>query len=379
MNHLTPGKNSWIVMMALTIGQGCQPAGSARITWEQATQVPDAVGFAGAYAGVSNGHLLVAGGANFPEGTRPWSGGTKQWSDKVFALAEKDGEWKEVGRLPRPMGYGVSVTWQDQIIILGGADQSMHYADAYLLRYEAGKFITERLPDLPAPNANACGALLDGVLYVAGGLTHPADTSAAHTFWSLDLNRPRTEWKWSVLESWPGPSRMLSVAGVLDNAFYLMSGVALHVPEGDSLARRTYLNDAYRYAPGRGWERIADLPHAVAAAPSPGFSCNADKLWLFGGDDGSLADRSSALQDRHPGFRKDILSYEAGSDSWQAVGEVLTDKQPDPENRPNASTWAPVTTPLVIWNGQVVLPMGEVRPGVRTNRVLMATLNKQQP
>lgn len=378
MSYLLHRKNSWIFIMALTtIGQGCQPSGLAHITWEQAAQVPDAVGFAGAYAGVSNGHLLVAGGANFPEGTRPWSGGTKQWNDKVFVLAEKGGEWKEVGRLPHPMGYGISLTWQDQVIVLGGADQSTHYKDVYLLRYEDGRIITDRLPDLPVPNANACGALLDGVIYVAGGLAHPADTSAADTFWSLDLKRSPAERRWETLEGWPGPSRMLGVAGIIGDAFYLMSGVALHVPEGDSLARRTYLNDAYRYLPGNGWERIADLPHATAAAPTPGHTTDMDKLLVFGGDDGRLADRSGALQDSHPGFRKDILSYDASSDSWDSVGEVLTDKQPDPENHPNASTWAPVTTPLVVWNGQVVLPMGEVRPGVRTNRVLVATLNEK--
>lgn len=360
--------------MALTVGQGCQPSEMVHTTWEQAMQVPDSVGFAGAYAGVSNGHLLVAGGANFPAGTRPWSGGVKQWNDKVFVLAEQDGEWKEVGRLPRPMGYGVSLTWQDQVIILGGADQSAHYQDAYLLCFEEGKLITDRLPDLPAPNANACGALVDGVIYVAGGLAHPADTTAMHSFWSLDLKVPHTERKWEILQGWPGSSRMLGVAGVIGDAFYLMSGVALRVPEGDSLARRTYLTDAYRYAPGNGWQRIADLPHAIAAAPSPGYTTNAEKLVVFGGDDGSLADRSGTLQDRHPGFSRDILMYDADSDSWNMMGEVFTDKHPDPEGNPNASTWAPVTTPLVIWNGQAVLPMGEVRPGVRTNRVLMATL-----
>ena len=375
MSDLLHSTNSWIVVMAMTIGQGCQRSETAHIAWEQVAQVPDAVGFAGAYAGVSNGHLLVAGGANFPEGTRPWSGGAKQWNDKVFVLAQKEGQWKEVGRLPRPMGYGVSLTWQDGVIMLGGADQANHYRDAYLLRYEDGGLITDRLPDLPAPNANACGALLDGVIYVAGGLSHPADTTAGHTFWSLDLKQPQAEWKWEVLEGWPGPSRMLGVAGVVGDAFYLMSGVALHVPEGDSLARRTYLNDAYRYLPGSGWQRIADLPHAVAAAPSPGYTADTDKLVVFGGDDGSLADRSNELRDKHPGFRKDILAYDASSDSWSAVGDVLTDKQPDPENTPNASTWAPVTTPLVVWDGQVVLPMGEVRPGVRTNRVLMATVS----
>lgn len=363
-------------MMVLTVSQGCQRPEATRIAWGQVAQVPDAVGFAGAYAGVSNGHLVVAGGANFPEGTRPWSGGTKQWSDAVFVLEENAGQWKEAGRLPRPMGYGVSLTWQDQVIVLGGAGQEKHYQDGYLLRYEGGRLITDRLPDLPEPRANACGALLDDVIYVAGGLSHPADTAAAHTFWALDLKQPRNKWKWEIRKGWPGPSRMLGVAGVAGDSFYLMSGVALHVPEGESVAQRTYLNDAYRYLPGKGWQRIADLPHAVAAAPSPAFTASAGTLLVFGGDDGSLASQTGALKDRHPGFLTGILEYDALADRWQRAGEIHTDRQPDPESNPNASTWAPVTTPLVVWDGQVVFPMGEVRPGVRTNRVLVAAVSK---
>ena len=47
-------------------------------------------------------------------------------------------------------------------------------------------------------------------------------------------------------------------------------------------------------------------------------------------------------------------------------------RNPNPETNPNASTWAPVTTPLVIWEDKIVIPQGEARPGVRTNRVLIA-------
>ncbi|MCH5720072.1 hypothetical protein [Niabella hibiscisoli] len=43
------------------------------------------------------------------------------------------------------------------------------------------------------------------------------------------------------------------------------------------------------------------------------------------------------------------------------------------ENNPGASTWAPVTTPLIVWDGKIILPQGEARPGVRTNRVLVAS------
>src|SRR5690606_5014831 len=301
MNHLLHRKNSWIFIMALTMAQGCQPSGSAHIGWEQTVQVPDPVGFAGAYGGVSNGHLLVAGGANFPEGTRPWSGGIKQWNDRVFALKEGADSWKPVGELPRPMGYGASVVWRDSIIIIGGADQNRHYTDVFALTYVNDELQTTVLPSLPVPLANTCGTLVGDIVYVAGGLSSPTDTTASEAFFALDLSKPAGKREWEVLEPWPGAPRMLAVAGAIGGDFYLFSGVSLVKNPGDSLPSRTYLLDAFRYRPQVGWTSVADLPHAVAAAPSPAFGAPDDHLFVFGGDDGRLAPQAGTLKDRHPG------------------------------------------------------------------------------
>jgi len=361
--------NIGLLVMVLTMILACDNKNRAtHFDWQQLPKLPDAVGFAGAFAGVSNGHLLVAGGANFPEGTRSWTGGIKQWSDKVFAFDKQTGSWKVVGALPRPIGYGVSLNWKDRLIVLGGDDQQRHYADAYVLRYQADQLLIDSLPALPAPIANACGALVGDVVYVAGGIHSP---TATDVFWALDLGKPEAERQWEVLETWPGAPRMLSVAGTLDGAFYLMSGVSLH--ETDSLPSRNYLTDAYRYVADKGWQKIADLPHAVAAAPSPAYA-GSNQLMVFGGDDGSLAEQNNTLKDEHPGFTTDILRYDLTAESWRREGVVGTDIRPDAAADPNASTWAPVTTPLVVWQDAIVLPVGEVRPGVRTNRILMATL-----
>jgi hypothetical protein len=58
------------------------------------------------------------------------------------------------------------------------------------------------------------------------------------------------------------------VAAVQDKSFFLASGAEL---SGDAQAKAVhrYLNDAYRYQPGRGWQRVADLPRPAVAAPSP--------------------------------------------------------------------------------------------------------------
>jgi SSS family transporter len=341
--------------------------------WEQLSQLPDTYGFAGAYAGVSNGALLVAGGADFPDGGAPWTGSTKKWYDSIYVLEQPDGRWKTAGTLPQPMGYGVSVTWRNGLVCLGGSNEKGHHAKAFILHFVNGQIQTELLPDMPAPNANASGALLGDIVYVAGGTAHPDDTTAAKPFWTLDLSQPANKRSWKVLPAWPGPARMLSVAGVQQGSFFLFSGVHTYTTPNDATIRRTFLKDAYRYTPGQGWTQLADLPQPTAAAPSPAFAAGQSQLLVFGGDDGTHFGQSAQLKDRHPGFSSNILSYNTITGSWALIGQLPVERKGDPATDPNASTWAPVTTPAVVWQGRLIIPGGEARPAVRTPRVLAAT------
>ena len=345
---------------------GCVPAPSSpAFAWDELPAVPDNTGFAGSFAGVSNNALLVAGGANFPDGGAPWTGSAKMWYDKIFVLETPQGPWKEAGKLPRPLGYGVSLSWRGGLVCLGGSNADGHFADAFILRYDQGRIQVEALPAMPKPNANACGVLLGDVVYVAGGLEKPDATTTESLFWALNLARPAAERKWEVLPSWPGPSRMLPVAGAQAGAFYLFSGTRLK--EG----KREYLRDAYKYVPGAGWSAIADVPQAMVAAPSPTYAAGSS-LFLFGGDDGKYAETAASLKENHPGFSRNIWQYDTATNAWTQAGEIFTRIGKEAASDPNGSVWAPVTTPLVTWNGQVVLPGGEVRPATRTPRVLTA-------
>ena len=63
------------------------------IDWEVITELPDEngipnKGLAGSFAGVSNGVMLIAGGANF-QNKMPWDGGKKFFSDKIYILEKK--------------------------------------------------------------------------------------------------------------------------------------------------------------------------------------------------------------------------------------------------------------------------------------------------
>jgi N-acetylneuraminic acid mutarotase len=325
--------------------------------WTALAPIPDPEGFAAPFAGVQEGRLLVAGGANFPKG-KPWEGGAKVWYDQVFVLDEPGGAWRVVGNLPRPLAYGVSISTAEGLIGIGGSDASQHYAGVFRLRLGGQGVQFERLPELPQACANLSGALVGRTIYVAGGIESPDAQRALHTVWALNLDEVSVGWK--TVEPWPGGERMLATAGALDGAFYLVGGAGLRVVR-DGKTERVWLKDGYRFKPGRGWQRLADAPQVSVAAAGPMPAVGNEALWLMGGDDG---EQVNTAPDDHKGFPRDVWSYQAASDAWRKIGEMPLGL---------------VTTSAVIWRDRVVVTGGEKKPGTRSTEVWSTPLNFSKP
>ena len=333
------------------------------LIWKTLAPLPDELGVAGPIAGTDGNSLIVAGGANFPAGL-PWEGGMKVWHDRVFVLENPNGQWLDAGRLPRPLGYAVSLSLprglpiEPGVVCLGGSDALQHYADCFIIRWKSGRLEFTDLPALPKPLANAAGAILGDTIYVAGGIETPDATEAEGNFWALNLSQKNPQWE--ELPSWPGPPRMLAVAAVQDRAFYLCSGAELSADDSGRPVRR-YLNDSYCYRPKQGWSRVADLPRPAVAAPSPAPALGQSSFLVLGGDDGSLVD-FSPLED-HPGFPRSILAYHTITDTWKTLVQMPLSH---------------VTTQAIPWQGQWIVPSGEVRPGVRSPSVWAMYARSQQ-
>jgi N-acetylneuraminate epimerase len=335
----------------LPLSCGGQSSPPLQLQWARLPAIPDRIGLAGSFAGIDQGLLIVAGGANFPD-KAPWAGGTKTWHDRIFVLEKGGPAWKEMGRLPAPNGYGVSLSAPDGVLLIGGGDARHNFAGVLRLKLSDGKIAIDRLPDLPLPLAMAAGAILDGKVYIAGGVHDPAASHTQTVFLALDLRHPGAGW--ATLESWPGPGRMLATAAALDDSFYLIGGADLRIG-ADGRPARVWLRDVYAYTPHKGWRRLADLPRPVVAAPSPAIA-TPTRLLIFGGDDGSKLGIPPA---EHPGFSRTVLAYDPQADAWSEAG---------------ALPFSLVTTPAIFDGECVVIPGGESRPGVRSTEVWRAAL-----
>lgn len=318
--------------------------------------LPDSHGFAGMFAGVSGGALICAGGANFPD--RPLSqGGTKIWHDRVFVLDATEHTWRLAGRLPHANGYGVSGTWRDCVVIAGGGDAERNFRECHMMRWDGERLAFFPLPPLPVATANACGTLVGDILFVAGGQETPSAGAALSRCFVMDLAAAGRAWREIP---WPSgaPGRILAVAAAHDGWFYLFSGADLFRNAGGQTERR-YLKDAWRYRDDAGWQRLADLPHAVVAAPSPAMPTGRGLLVVAGGVWPEFLASLPSLAP-HPGFSSEMIAYEIGADRWISIEGQAASMNAPPR----------VTAPLVSWQGRYVVASGEVAPGIRTPSVL---------
>jgi len=324
---------------------------SLSLYWAQLPPVPDKLGVAAPFVGESDGALLVAGGANFPNGY-PWQGGKKAWHDTIYALSATNGQWQNVGHLQRPLAYGISLSIPQGVLCIGGSDAGRHYADVFLMQYVTNTLSIKNYPSLPVPLANAAGAVVGSQIFVCGGSDQPGELAAFNRLFMLDLAAPVPHWL--ELEPCPGKARILPVAAAIKDTFYLAGGAALEPANGH--ISRVYLRDTWSYQPGHGWHRLADLPKPSVAAPSPAPGMGSE-FFLVGGDDGSLANFKPV--ENHPGFPKTIMAYDADKNVWRTDGDIPA---------------ARATTPVVWWQDRFVIPCGEMRPGVRSPEVWTLSL-----
>lgn len=239
-------------------------------------------GVSACYAGRIDDHLVMAGGCNFPVNTlAPDS--KKVYYSGIYATKTDDGNqlnWKLVGHLPEPLAYGVIVTCDNSMIVVGGMNNDGSYGKVYRVTLVDGKAEVSTLPSMPCSVDNMAGALVGRHLYIAGGAM---DGKASNRVLCLDLDNISAGWK--DIKPFPGMVRVQPVAGSMgDNRFCLFGGFA---PAANGEEAKLAMDGCVYDETTDEWELVEgpkdDKGEPLFVGGGTGINLTKDQLLVMGG------------------------------------------------------------------------------------------------
>lgn len=354
--------------LVLIAGYGAPANAQTQTAWEALPPVPDDVGLAGGFAGVSGDALVFAGGANFAP---PVFDNDKQWHDRVFVLPSPDGDWVEAGSLPRPLAYGMSVSYNGELICIGGDDAERVYAEVFALKWDGQTLTTRDLPPLPEPVAYGDAALIGSTVYVVGGQAGKSINDATNHAYAMDLTADEPAWvRLPDMPEWAGVRAFNFVVAQHDGGadrLYVFGGRRFLA---GGLLDLEFLNDCWEFDPAEGsWSRRADSPVPLMAGSAVAFG-QSHVLVTSYADGSALAamidSGTPTAEYDHPGFPRALYTYHTITDAWAQAGEL-------PDGVMNQ-----VTTTAVQWGDRIIVPSGEVKPRVRSPKVWSVTVEPHE-
>jgi N-acetylneuraminic acid mutarotase len=256
--------------------------------WKQ--RAPLTLPRAGCAAGVVGGQLVVAGGTY-------WVDGKKFWDARVDAFDAAANRWQPLAPLALPWGDAAAVAVGEAFYILGGGADGV--AQSTVQCYQRGTWSVVSRMTLPAPRRSSAAVMLDGTIYLLGGLTGTGSDFASVT---------GTVWAAKPGESWeeraplPGPARFSAAVGAVGGKVIVVGGCT---PEEGKVRN---LDDILSYdPPSNRWSTLGRLPFAQRGACGLVMG---DRLIVFGG----YTDK----------FLSQIISVDPRSGRTQVVGELPT-------------------------------------------------------
>ena len=109
---------SFLLLLVLTFSVLNGNSNQTKIDFEKLPDLPASeigaqqFGLAGGFAGIHNGVMIFAGGANFPEAA-PWEGGTKIWWQVATVVSSGPPMWRRSsGARQHAQSESVDFKWQ---------------------------------------------------------------------------------------------------------------------------------------------------------------------------------------------------------------------------------------------------------------------------
>ena len=355
------------------------------IEWKTIAELPPfhnqskSIGVAGPVVGVINNKLIVAGGANFPD-KMPWQGGKKAYYNNIVIFKKEKGQVLQEAIAPSlvsNIAYAANCITPFGIVFAGGENELGLSEKVYILKWDetSNSILQSILPDLPVKTTNGSLVSIENIIYFIGGETLE---NTSNQFFSLNLIKINEGW--TKLPIIPKPlSNTVVLAQYLNGQkqIFVIGGRAKQNNGISEFSSEVYSFDIHL----KRWDKKKSLPYPISAGT--GAAVTEKYILLFGGDRGeqfnkvertisninlekdelrkeNLISIKNKLLESHPGFSNEILLYNTQKNMWVSNGFILF----------NTS----VTTNVVQWGDEIIIPSGEIKAGVRTPRIISAKI-----
>lgn len=332
-------------------------------------------GVSAPYAGAVGQTIIVAGGCNFPT-TPAAAGGTKVFYDDIYTLdlGKQSMAWQQVGKLPYPLAYGVSVTTPKGIVCIGGtSDGIKSRKEGVLLSYQQGKIALSSLPPLPIGLDNMAGAYAQGYVYIVGGIS---DGNPTRSCYRLAIEKHAAQWE--ALPDFPGAARVQPVVAVQNGAtnseLFLFGGY-------DPLSKKVASDGWALSIKTNTWRSLGEIVPQGEKAPvtlvgATATATGTAHILCWGGVNTAIFQQAlrQPLNDyltHRPEwyrFNRRLLAYHTITNTWVYLAE----------NERLARAGAAIV-PVLTTQGKTTWCVinGEIKPGIRSSQATAVEMTKK--
>ncbi len=329
-------------------------------------------GLSAPFTGICGNQIIVAGGSDFP-GEMPWDGGHKKYYSDIYIIS-RDGDQlsskQAESRMPHPLAYGCSASDGKRLYCFGGHGESYRSSAVLALSCTGADVNVDSIAALPVGFTPSAAAYHSGKIYVHG-------TDSSRNMLYIFSPDSRT-WKEAAgcpefrLEE--GSSFVYQHNG-REEALYLIGG------RGQDNGTCSISSSIWEYLPTHGtWTRkcrITDDGSALMYASAIPYG--SAHVIIIGGDNGKEFLRRAELEKAvsgshdpavrdslqsllriaftgHKGFSNKVYAFHTITGTVTEIGE--------------SDIHLPVCTDAVMLGNEIIIPAGEIRPGVRSSEIL---------
>lgn len=321
-----------------------------------------AFGMTAPFCGVVNNTLILAGGYNYPGNVLGNNENKRYYKDIYGAVLQpnkKKLSWKKLTELPEALASGTAVATKEAMYFIGGTNAKGDKAACYELKLDNGIWKCEAISWLPVVISNHGAAVIDGYIYVLGGLQNG---KASSDMYRMNLNGDRR--KWEKLPSIPEDRRIQPVVIAQKDAsgktmLYAWAGFDGWGKEAGLIC------GGYKYNPEtRKWQGLgAPLKNEkrVYLGGGKAVAMNDDKIIVVGGFNYEVFLKSLIkLEDdyhKHEAewyrHNQEIYCFDTKTNKWSSMGAV--------------QSLGTVHAGLAADGNFVYNVAGELKPGTNTN------------